>query len=77
MADTKVVDLAALSVFKTLQDLANAAIFVCKDGDKVLSTNDFTDEEKVQLTELTANLGGYHVATDDEVNSMLVEVFGD
>ena len=77
MADTKVIDLAALTVFKRLQDLANAAKFVPKDGDKVLSTNDFTDEEKAQLTELTANLGGYHVATDEQVNSMLDEVFGD
>ena len=75
MADTKVVDLAALTIFKTLQDLANAAVFVCKDGDKVLSTNDYTDEEKSRLAELTTNPGGYRIATDEQVNSMLVEVF--
>ena len=77
MADTKVIDIAALTVFKTLQDLANAAVFVCKDGDKVLSTNDYTDEEKSRLAELTANLGGYQVATDEQVDSMLVAVFND
>ena len=77
MAETKVVDLAALNVFKRLQDLANAATYVPKDGDKVLSTNDFTDEGKARLTELTANLGGYQVATDEQVDSMLVDVFGD
>ena len=76
MADTKVIDLAALTVFKTLQDLANAAIFVCKDGDKVLSTNDYTDEEKARLDEVSTNLGGYQIATDDQVDSMLDEVFG-
>lgn len=76
MADTKVVDLAALTVFKTLQDLANAAIFVCKDGDKVLSTNDFTDEEKARLDEVSTNFGGYQIASDAQVDSMLVEVFG-
>lgn len=77
MADTKVVDLAALNTFKRLQDLANAAIYVPKDGDKVLSTNDFTDAGKARLDELTANLGGYKVATDEQVASMLVEVFGE
>ena len=77
MADTKVADLAALNTFKRLQDLANAAKFVPKDGDKVLSTNDFTDEGKAQLDALTANLGGYQVATDAQVNSMLAEVFGE
>ena len=77
MADTKVVDLAALSVFKTLQDLANAAVFVCKDGDKVLSTNDFTDEEKARLDEMSTNLSGYHVADDTQVDSMLAEIFGE
>ncbi|MBR1646168.1 MAG: hypothetical protein IJ685_05245 [Selenomonadaceae bacterium] len=77
MADTKVVDLAALSVFKTLQDLANAAVFVCKDGDKVLSTNDFTDEEKSRLDEMSTNLGGYQIADDTQVDSMLAEIFGE
>ena len=77
MADTKVVDLAALSVFKSLQDLANAAIFVCKDGDKVLSTNDFTDEEKNRLDEMSTNLGGYQIADDTQVDSMLAEIFGE
>ena len=77
MADTKVVDLAALTVFKTLQDLANAAIFVCKDGDKVLSTNDFTDEEKSRLDEMSTNLGGYQIADDTQVDSMLAEIFGE
>ena len=77
MADTKVVDLAALSVFKSLQDLANAAIFVCKDGDKVLSTNDFTDEEKSRLDEMSTNLGGYQIADDTQVDSMLAEIFGE
>ena len=77
MADTKVIDLAALTVFKTLQDLANAAIFVCKDGDKVLSTNDFTDEEKARLDEVSTNLGGYQIADDMQVDSMLAEIFGE
>ena len=75
MADTKVVDLAALTVFKGLQDLVNAATFVRKDGDKVLSTNDFTDAEKDSLSALTKNFGGYTFATDEQVNSMLAEVF--
>ena len=77
MADIKVVDIAALSVFKSLQDLANAAIFVCKDGDKVLSTNDFTDEEKSRLDEMSTNLGGYQIADDTQVDSMLAEIFGE
>ena len=77
MADTKVIDLAALTVFKTLLDLANAAIFVCKDGDKVLSTNDFTDEEKNRLDEVSTNLGGYQIADDMQVDSMLAEIFGE
>lgn len=76
MPNSKVIDVAALTVFKTLQDLANAAHFVCKDGDKVLSTNDFTDEEKTRLAELTANLGGCHVADDVQIQTLLVEVFG-
>ena len=49
MADTKVIDLAALTVFKQRLDLANAATFARKDGDKILSTNDFTDAEKTKL----------------------------
>lgn len=76
MANLKVADLAALTAFKRCLDLANAATFVRKDGDKVLSTNDFTDAEKAQLANLQANLGGYHVATDEQVNSMLDDVFG-
>lgn len=76
MANSKVIDLAALATFKTLQDLANAATFARKDGDKVLSTNDFTDANKAQLAELTANLGGYQVADDVQIQSVLVEVFG-
>ena len=76
MANSKVVDLAALTVFKTLLDLANAATFVRKDGDKVLSTNDFTDAEKDSLAALTENFGGYTFATDEQVDSMLAEVFG-
>ena len=76
MANSKVIDLAALATFKTLQDLANAATFVRKDGDKALSTNDFTNEYKAQLDELTANLGGYQVADDEQIQSVLVEVFG-
>ena len=76
MANSKVIDLAALATFKTLQDLANAATFVRKDGDKALSTNDFTDEYKAQLDELTANLGSYQVADDEQIQSVLVEVFG-
>ena len=75
MADTKVIDIAALTVFKTLQDLANAAIFVCKDGDKVLSTNDFTDAEKNSFAELSATFGGFAFATDEEINLMLAEIF--
>ncbi len=76
MANPKVIDLAALTAFKTLQDIANAATFVRKDGDKVLSTNDFTDAQKNSLAELTANFGGHTFATDEQVNSMLAEVFG-
>lgn len=76
MANSKVVDLAALTVYKRLQDLENAATFVRKDGDKVLSSNDFTNAQKAQLAELNANLGGYHVADDAQIQSMLVEVFG-
>ena len=76
MANSKVVDLAALTVFKTLLDLANAATFVRKDGDKVLSANDFTDAEKDSLAALTENFGGYTFATDEQVDSMLAEVFG-
>ena len=76
MAKSKVVDLAALTVYKRLQDLENAATFVRKDGDKVLSTNDFTNTQKAQLDELTANLGGYQVADDEQIRLMLVEVFG-
>ena len=75
-ADIKVVDLAALTVYKRLQDLANAAFFVRKDGDKVLSTNDFTDAEKTSLATLTENFGGYTFATDAQVDSMLDDVFG-
>ena len=76
MANSKVVDLAALTVYKRLQDLENAATFVRKDGDKALSTNDFTDTQKAQLAALNANLGGYKIADDEQIQSMLVEVFG-
>ena len=76
MPNSKVIDLAALTRFKFLQDLADAAIFVRKDGDKVLSTNDFTDAQKNSLAELTENFGGHTFATDAQVNSMLAEVFG-
>lgn len=76
MASSKVVDLAALTVYKRLQDLENAATFVRKDGDKALSTNDFTDIQKARLAELNANLGGYQIADDEQIQSMLVEVFG-
>lgn len=62
----KVIDLAALTVFKRLLDLANAANFVRK-------SETFTDEQKAQLVELSR----YKVATDEQVNSMLAEVFGD
>ena len=47
-------------------DLANAATYVRKD-------EFFTDAEKAQLIELS----GYHVADDEQVNSMLAEVFTD
>ena len=47
-------------------DLANAATYVRKD-------EFFTDAEKAQLIELS----GYQIATDEQVNSMLAEVFGD
>lgn len=76
MASSKVVDLAALTVYKRLQDLENAATFVRKDGDKALSTNDFTNAHKARLDELNANLGGYKIADDEQIQSMLVEVFG-
>lgn len=65
MAQTKVVDLAALTAFKRFQDLANAATFVRKN-------EFFTDEQKAQLVELS----GYKIATDEQVNAMLDEVFG-
>ena len=60
----KFIDLAALTTFKTLLDLANAANFVRK-------SETFTDEQKAQLVELST----YQVATDAQVNSMLDEVF--
>ena len=47
-------------------DLANAATFVRKD-------EFFTDAEKAQFIELS----GYQIATDEQVNSMLSQVFGD
>ena len=62
----KFIDLAALTVFKRLQDLANAATYVRK-------SENFTDEQKAQLVELST----YQVATDEQVNSMLAEIFGD
>lgn len=61
----KLIDLAALAKFKTLLDLANAANFVRK-------SESFTDEQKTRLE----NLSEYHVAEDEQVNSMLDEVFG-
>ena len=76
MANSKVIDLEALRKFKSLQDLANVLNFVRKDGGKVLSTNDFTDANQAQLAELTACLGGYQVADDEQIQSVLVEVFG-
>lgn len=63
---SKFIDLAALTTFKNLLDLANAATYVRK-------SENFTDEQKARLVELSK----YQVATDEQVNSMLAEVFGD
>ena len=43
----------ALGVFKELMDAQNEAVFVKKDGAKVLSTNDFTDALKAKLEGIT------------------------
>lgn len=74
--------------------------YVKKDGSKVLSTNDYTTEDKEKLagidtskyvekngtkqlsdenytTEEKAKLAGIEIATDDEVQAMLNEVFAD
>lgn len=54
MAVSKQTVLNALSTFKGLQDAANDSKFVAKDGDKVLSTNDYTTAEKTKLEGVAA-----------------------
>lgn len=54
MAVSKQIVLNALSTFKGLQDAANDEKFVAKDGDKVLSTNDYTTAEKTKLEGVAA-----------------------
>ena len=54
MAVSKATVLNALATFKGLQDAANDEKFVAKDGDKVLSTNDYTTAEKSKLEGVAA-----------------------
>ena len=42
--------------------------YVLKDGDKVLSANDYTDEDK-------AKVDGIEYATDEEIEALLNEIF--
>lgn len=56
---------------KEASDALNAAIGdkVAKEAGKGLSSNDYTDEEK-------AKLAGIQMASDEEINAMMDEVFG-
>ena len=55
--------------YDALAGFVDLSGYQLKEEGKVLSSNDFTDEEK-------AKLGAVGYATDEEVDAMLAEVFG-
>lgn len=44
---------SAFGVFREMMNAENEKLYVKKDGAKVLSTNDFTDEFKAKLDSIT------------------------
>jgi len=55
----------AIKLCRQVQDNLNARRYVQKDGNKVLSTNDYTDAEKTKLANLSAD--GYTTAEKDKL----------